>query len=47
LGLDVGVKGRTGRGRGRGRGRERERERDVGREETIRFDGLTAFLPHA
>jgi len=41
LGLDVGVKGRTGRGRGR------ERERDVGREETIRFDGLTAFLPHA
>jgi len=43
LGLDVGVKGRTGRGRGRGR----ERERDVGREETIRFDGLTAFLPHA
>lgn len=43
LGLDVGVKGRTGEGRGRGR----ERERDVGREETIRFDGLTAFLPHA
>jgi len=43
LGLDVGVKGRTGRGRARGR----ERERDVGREETIRFDGLTAFLPHA